>query len=135
MMFMTPQPNDQPAQLDTSTALGYERTRLAHERTFMAWIRTSISLISFGFTIYKVFQSLADEGVLHSKMRILSPRVIGVTMIMLGLIALAVAMFDNHRYLQELQKHSTVRRSFASIMAGVILVLGILSILAAVFDI
>jgi putative membrane protein len=132
---MTQQPNDQPEQLDTNTRLGYERTRLAHERTFMVWIRTSISLISFGFTIYKVFQSLADEGVLHTKIRLLSPRAIGVTMIMLGLIVLAVAMFENHRYLQELQQHYTVRRSFASILAGIILLLGLLIIIAAVFDI
>lgn len=132
---MTPQPNDQPEQLGTSTRLGYERTRLAHERTFMAWIRTSISLISFGFTIYKVFQSLADEGLLHTKIRLLNPTAIGVTMIMLGLIALAVAMFENYRYLQELQKHYTVRRSFASILAGIILILGLVTIIAAVFDI
>ena len=132
---MTQQPNDQPAELSTSTLLGYERTQLAHERTFMAWIRTSISLISFGFTIYKVFQALHDEGVLHTKMRILSARAIGLTMVVLGLTALALALFDNHRYLKEMKKHYPVRRSFAPIMAGIILLLGILAILAAAFDI
>ncbi|MGB0437426.1 MAG: DUF202 domain-containing protein, partial [Mycobacterium sp.] len=40
---------DQP--LDTSTRLAVDRTRLAAERTLMAWIRTSTSLIAFGFTI------------------------------------------------------------------------------------
>jgi putative membrane protein len=132
---MTQQPDDQPEELDTSTRLGYERTQLAHERTLMAWIRTSTSLISFGFTIYKVFQALSDQGVLNSKIRILSPRAIGLTMIVLGLIALALALFDNHRYLKEMKKHYTVRRSFAPIMAGIILILGILAIIAAAFDI
>jgi uncharacterized membrane protein YidH (DUF202 family) len=73
--------------------------------------------------------------VLPTKIRLLSPHAIGITMIMLGLIALAVAMFENHRYLQELQEHYTVRRSFAPILAGIILLLGIVAILAAVFDI
>ena len=132
---MTQQPNDHPEELSTNTLLSYERTQLAHDRTFIAWIRTSISLISFGFTIYKVFQALYDEGVLHTKIRILSPRAIGLTMIVLGLTALALAMFDNYRYLKEMKKHYTVRRSFAPIMAGVILMLGILAIIAAAFDI
>jgi putative membrane protein len=112
---MTQQPNDQPEELSTNTLLSYERTQLAHDRTFMAWIRTSISLNSSGFTIYKVFQALYDEGVLHTKIRILSPRAIGLTMIVLGLTALALAMFDNYRYLKEMKKHYTVRRSFAPI--------------------
>ena len=28
----------------------------------MAWIRTSLSMISFGFTIYKFFQYLRESG-------------------------------------------------------------------------
>jgi len=32
------------------------RTRLALERTAMAWIRTSIALIGFGFTIVHFFE-------------------------------------------------------------------------------
>jgi putative membrane protein len=39
------------------------RNFLAAERTLMAWIRTSLSMIAFGFTLAKLFQSLAAEGV------------------------------------------------------------------------
>jgi uncharacterized membrane protein YidH (DUF202 family) len=38
------------------TALAMDRTWLAHERTLMAWVRSAASMISFGFTVYKVFQ-------------------------------------------------------------------------------
>jgi putative membrane protein len=55
---------DQP--LDTSTRLAVERTRLANERTLMAWIRTSTSLIAFGFTILKFFQYLATQEHRHT---------------------------------------------------------------------
>jgi putative membrane protein len=37
--------------MDTATKLAFERTYLANERTQMVWIRTSLALISFGFTI------------------------------------------------------------------------------------
>ena len=60
--------NDEPVHkpsvppLDTSSRLAYERTYLAHERTLMAWVRTALALISFGFTIAKVFEYLREKG-------------------------------------------------------------------------
>jgi len=48
--------------LDASTDLAFERSRLASERTLMAWIRTSLSMISFGFTIYKFFEYLGESA-------------------------------------------------------------------------
>ncbi|HMM77753.1 MAG TPA: DUF202 domain-containing protein [Gammaproteobacteria bacterium] len=38
------------------------RTLMAADRTSMAWTRTSLSLLGFGFTIYKVFQTLQESG-------------------------------------------------------------------------
>ena len=78
--------------LDESTRLAMERTRLAHERTLMAWIRTSTSLIAFGFTIFKFFQYLATE--VHRR-TIVSPWVVGILMILLGLVALALAWIQH----------------------------------------
>ena len=46
--------NAQPATTtDVATELARERTRQAADRTLMAWIRTSLSLIGFGFGIAK----------------------------------------------------------------------------------
>ena len=39
-----------------ATQLALERTSMAAERTLQAWIRTALSLISFGFTIGKLGQ-------------------------------------------------------------------------------
>jgi putative membrane protein len=39
--------------------LGETRTILAADRTLMAWIRTSLSMLSFGFTIYKFLEGIA----------------------------------------------------------------------------
>ena len=43
------------------TDLAFHRTVIAAERTLMAWIRTALSMIGFGFTIYKFFQYQAEE--------------------------------------------------------------------------
>ena len=43
------------------TNLAVERSVMAAERTLMAWIRTAISMIGFGFTIYKFFQYKAED--------------------------------------------------------------------------
>ena len=47
--------------LDPNTRLAAERTRLALERTLMAWTRTATSLIAFGFTIFQIFEQLAES--------------------------------------------------------------------------
>ena len=81
--------------LDTNTRLAVDRTRLAHERTLMAWVRTSTSLIGFGFTIFKFFEYLADDA--NRRQPILSPWVVGLLMILLGVIALALAWLQHRQ--------------------------------------
>jgi len=44
------------------TDMAATRTLMAADRTLMAWVRTSLSLSSFGFTIYKVLHALAESG-------------------------------------------------------------------------
>ena len=43
--------NETPPKL--ADVLATERTRMAADRTLMGWIRTALSMIGFGFTIYK----------------------------------------------------------------------------------
>jgi putative membrane protein len=40
--------------------LGAMRTMMAADRTLMAWIRTSLSMLSFGYTIYRILQEVQD---------------------------------------------------------------------------
>jgi len=49
--------------IDTSTKLAMDRTYWAAERTLMGWIRTALSMISFGFTIGKFGQALENIDV------------------------------------------------------------------------
>jgi putative membrane protein len=116
--------------LDTSTQLAIERTRLAHERTLMAWIRTSTSLIAFGFTIFKFFQYLATEEHRHT---IVSPWVVGIVMILLGLTALVLAWLQHRQAMAALQAEGgATPYSLAGVMAGLIAGLGLLALVVVV---
>jgi putative membrane protein len=110
--------------LDASTRLAVQRTRLAHERTLMAWIRTCTSLIAFGFTIFKFFQYLSTKEELRRA--IVSPWVVGVLMILVGLIGLTLAWIQHRQAMKALQVEvGTMPYSISGIMAGFIAVVGI----------
>jgi putative membrane protein len=70
---------------------GWLRTRMALERTQMAWIRTGVSLIGFGFTIYQVIRNLPNpERALHAE----AARDLGLVLIGTGIIAMFLAVLD-----------------------------------------
>lgn len=114
----------EPPALDTSTRLAVERTRLALERTTMAWIRTSTSLIAFGFTIFKFFQYQAEQN--HRT--VVSPWVVGMVMIAIGLTALTLAWIQHRQQAAALraQDHD-LPYSLAGIMAALIAMLGVIA--------
>src|SRR5262249_44507939 len=89
-----------------SDRLALRRTFLAHERTLMAWIRTSVSLISFGFTIYKFFQYLVETKIGTTTHALLSPRRFALCMIGVGVLTLAVATIDYRRTLKTFEREN-----------------------------
>ena len=116
----------------TSTDLAVDRTRLAHERTLMAWVRTAASLISFGFTIYKFFQYMRDQGEVDQT-RIFGPRQFAMALIGIGLSSLALATIQHRRDVKALRKHyGRIPYSMATIVGGLVAILGVVTF-AAVF--
>lgn len=89
----------------------------------MAWIRTSTSLIAFGFTIFKFFQYLATEE--RRRDPIVSPWVVGMVMILAGLTGLALAWWQHRQEMKALrQEGEPMPYSIAGIMAAFIACLG-----------
>lgn len=78
--------------------LSFDRTRMAAERTLMAWVRTALSMISFGFTIYKFLEALLPQSTLPV-LRANTPRNVGLTLIGIGTFALIVACIQHVKYL------------------------------------
>ncbi|MBV9290739.1 MAG: DUF202 domain-containing protein [Hyphomicrobiales bacterium] len=69
--------------------MAFQRTRLAEDRTLMAVIRTALSLIGFGFTIYQFFQRLREQDVIT---RAAAPRHFGVALVALGIVMLVLGI-------------------------------------------
>ena len=119
------------AKLDTSTQLAYERTYLSHERTLMGWVRTAIALISFGFTIAKIYELLREERGAHATL--LGPQAVGIVMIVMGLVALALATIQHRRALKQLHERCPgLPPSLAGVMAAFFALLGILALFSVV---
>ncbi len=124
------------AHLDTGTRLAVDRTALAHERTLMAWVRTSASLISFGFTLHKFFQYQAAQGQRTLDDRLIGPREFALIMISIGVIALLVSTVQHQRSVSRLRNTyggDAVPYSTATLVAGLFSLLGVLALLAVVF--
>jgi putative membrane protein len=117
--------------IDAGTRLAIDRTHLAHERTLMAWVRTSTSLISFGFTIYKFFQYMVERGK-ATEDRLIGPREYALIMIAIGLASLAMATIQHQHSVKVMRAEfgNVVPASMSLIVAGLFSVLGILALLA-----
>jgi len=124
--------NNTPVNPLNSTQLAMDRTRLAHERTLLAWVRTATSLISFGFTIYKFFQYLREQKQLTSD-RLFGPREFALMMIGFGLLALLFATLQHRRDMVILRtQYPGVPYSLATVLAGLLSILGIIAFVSVV---
>ena len=84
-----------------SNHFAWIRTRLALERTIMAWVRTSASLIGFGFTIVQFFQRVQSTQTVPVYLPD-APRDFGLALIGSGILGLIVALWQYHKLLRYL---------------------------------
>jgi putative membrane protein len=119
--------------LDLNTKLALQRSFLSTERTLMAWIRTSISMIGFGFTLAKLFQSLANSDVLvrGPAGNVWTAESVGMLLISLGTFALVVAVFDHRRELKQLRAAGLPERfSLTLAVASMLAIFGAMALLS-----
>jgi putative membrane protein len=90
-------------ELKLNDRLAIDRTAMAADRTLMAWTRTSISMISFGFSIYKIMESFREH-----EMTITGnpngPRNLGLFLIAVGTVSLVMGMMEHWHTKRSLQK-------------------------------
>ena len=96
------------------TTMAADRTRWAADRTFwaddrtlIAWIRTSLSLIGFGFGIGRALEYIEKLG--RKVDRLYSAQVFGGGFIFLGVLALIAAVIQHVRIEKRLQKRGYPR--------------------------
>ncbi len=117
---------------DTSTVLALERTRAAYDRTLMAWMRTSTSMISFGFTLYKFLQIEMDRA--SHPVRLLGPREFALTMVVLGILSMLFGTVEHWENLRSLRAQGArARWSKSGLIAGLVSLLGLAALVLILF--
>lgn len=109
--------------------LGAIRTILAADRTLMAWIRTALSMLSFGFTIYKLLKALADHGQIA---RTDSPQHVGMFLAAVGTGAMLLGTVSYWITLREIARSEAFRMGRSVLLVALIMSLAGLTLFIAI---
>ncbi len=118
---------------DTSTELARERTREAADRTLMAWIRTSLSLITFGFGIGKFFELISAALPAKRWDPLSGSLVVAISFIAIGVLGLLGAIIDYGLTLKRLEQGTftyQAPRTLTMVVAILLLIIGVFSLVA-----
>lgn len=138
---MNQSPNDPevPKQLSTNelasdrTELAKYRSRAAADRTLMAWIRTSLSLIGFGFGIPTIVRTIETTQVGHQVEHHLHPVrflvIVGLAFIGTGMLGMALGLKEHRQLLKQIQsdRYTYENSHSAEIIGLALLVIGLIS--------
>ena len=92
--------NDTEPKLNDILAI--DRSRMASERTLQAWVRTALSMIAFGFTLYKFLQVMQAQSTVPV-LRPQAPRNVGLVLVGIGTFAIIVACVQHWKYVRKLR--------------------------------
>ena len=122
--------------------MAFQRTRMSADRTLMSVMRTALSLIGFGFTIFQFFQKMRDADVLQ---RVNAPRNFGMALVVIGIAMLSLGILYHIQFMAGLRKtreemtgeglihgESVFPPSLTLITATVLLLVGIAAVVSMV---
>ena len=126
--------NEETPTVNISNELARERSRQAADRTLMAWVRTSLSLIGFGFGIARFRDILQEAGLIRIPHEHLNTTLFfGLSFISLGILGLLAATMQHWNILQHLNKNDfqyTGFRPLVFVMAILLMLIGLFAFIA-----
>ena len=101
-----------PSKLDILAA---DRTAMAARRSYYAWISTGLSLLIFGFTIYKVLISLPVQLFKND------PLEVGLFLISIGTAAILYGTAEYWKDMSELHRDYGVKYRKSPVLSGLLI--------------
>jgi putative membrane protein len=104
------------------------RTALSSEQTLMSWVRTCLSLSTFGFTIATFFQYLATQS---DAPLTNGPRRLGIALITVGVVVLIAAVVEHVFRIRELKRQGLPDNASSFLplgSAGAMLAIGLVAL-------
>jgi len=118
--------------MNLTDELARQRNRNALDRTLMAWIRTCLSLISFGFGLDKIIEVLHRSLEAPNAQAGWGVRLVAMAFVLTGIVAMAAATVQYRRDLQRLRQERFVyapdQRSLSWYTAIAITAIGVVAL-------
>lgn len=108
---------------ETAGDLASIRTMMALDRTLLAWMRTSLTLIAFGFTLAKFVHDLIEHGILHG-VKPWYPRTVGFILMGLGVLAISGGTFEYVKFARKV-KPDAATWSVSLVVSSLVVILSI----------
>ena len=90
-------------------------------------------MITFGFTIFKFLEAIQSKELAAQTLRPHSPRVVGLTLISIGLFSLVIACLQHWKYMKKLKSDQPYRPwDLAFVTAGLIGLLAVAMIMSII---
>ena len=122
--------------MNLTNELAKQRNRDAAERTLMAWIRTCLSLISFGFGLDKIIAAIdraAASGDVQAQRGV---QLVAAGFVLTGVLAMVGATIQYRHELRRLHHNDYVYRDkpqLAAATAVLITLIGVVALLLVAF--
>ena len=120
----------------TSAEFSWIRSDLSNLRTLLSWVRTSVSMIGFGFTIYNFYSGFFEE--LGTPRIDTAARNLGLALVGFGTLAMVIAIWNFwtlNQYLESSDVALAVPRGvklrwyYGYVTAGVVMIIGLITFL------
>ena len=120
-------------ELNLNDQLAMDRTRFAAERSLLAWIRTALSMITFGFTLYKFLEAIHAQSPVPVP-RPDAPRNVGLLLVGIGTFAVVVALIQYWKYAGRMMAGQIGRRLDLPMLVAILIgILGVLILTSMVY--
>ena len=118
--------------MNLTNELAKQRNRDAAERTLMAWIRTCLSLISFGFGLDKIIAAIdraATSGDVQAQRGV---QLVAAGFVLTGILAMVGATVQYRRELRRLHHNDYVYRDKPQLAAATAVLISLIGVVGLV---